>query len=41
MAKNMCNVKACEMVLKYYGEEYDKIEQNIKRADLIQKMSKE
>ena len=26
---------------KYYGEEYDKIEQNIKRADLIQKMSKE
>lgn len=26
---------------KHYGEEYDKIEQNIKRADLIQKMSKE
>lgn len=26
---------------KYYGEEYDKIEQNIKRADLIQKISKE
>lgn len=26
---------------KYYGEEYEKIEQNIKRADLIQKMSKE
>ena len=26
---------------KYYGEEYDKIEQNIKRAKLIQKISNE
>ena len=26
---------------KYYGEEYDQIEQNIKRADLIQKIVKE
>ena len=36
MAKNMCNVKACEMVLKYYGEEYFLVQAEKK----IQELSK-
>ena len=34
MAKNMCNVKACEMVLKYYGEEYFLVQAEKKLQEL-------